>query len=195
MVNYYIQNSIILSDIRGLNIYWYKSNFPPKWCNQKWKNGWNGRLRWIKKGHRKGGWLFWQRCAHMWPSFAYVASLQGKGPRKHKQQRSCSWSREAVACLRDLRTVNNGWSDAQDFGTATDACCNSEAIAFLRLHLHSVNIYPTGKHASFHSFCTETTVELPPSQRNDVKPERTTLSGPGILLWMLGIKSRIHGYS
>lgn len=42
---------------------------------------------------------FSDSTAVTWPSFAYVASLQGKGPRKHKQQRSCSWSRAAVACL------------------------------------------------------------------------------------------------
>lgn len=73
--------------------------------------------------------------------------------------------------------VNNGSSDAQDFGSATDESLQlREAFAFVRLHIRSVNIYPTGKHASFHSFCTETMV--PPSHRNDVRPERTSLSGP-----------------
>lgn len=57
------------------------------------------RLRGIKKGKRKSGPVLRQPRAHMWPGFAYVASLQGKGPSKRKQQRSCSWGREAVACL------------------------------------------------------------------------------------------------
>lgn len=50
-------------------------------------------------GKRKGRRLVWQPGAHMWPSFAYVASLQGEGLCKHKQQRGCSWSKEAAACL------------------------------------------------------------------------------------------------
>lgn len=58
-----------------------------------------GDKRWREKGKRKGQRLLRQPGAHMWLSFAYVASLQGEGLCKHKQQRGCSWSREAAACL------------------------------------------------------------------------------------------------
>lgn len=138
---------------------------------KKRKNRWNRRLRWIKKGHRKGGWFFWQRRTCMWSRFAYVASLQGKGARKHKQQWSSSWRREAVVCVPRPPYAKQ-WIQWRTglWHRNTRLLQLREAIAFLRLHLRSVNIYPTGKHTSFHSFCTETTVELPPSQRNDVRP-------------------------
>lgn len=40
-----------------------------------------------------------------------------------------------------LRTVNNGSSDAQDFGTATDACCNSERPLLSYVYISTLSIF------------------------------------------------------
>lgn len=134
-------------------------NFPSKVIQPNMKEWLKQETEMDQTGSQKGWLIFLTRRAHMWPSFAYVASLQGKGPRKHKQQRSCSWSREAVACLpRPL--YGKQWIEWRTglWHRNRRLLQLREAIAFLRLHLHSVNIYPTGKHASFHSFCTESSL-------------------------------------
>lgn len=138
-----------------------------------------------EKGSQRG-WLIFLTAPPLTCGLALLVQphFKAKGARKHKQPRSCSWSGEASRLLTETSvTVNNGSSDAQDFGVATDACCSSERpFTSLRLHLRSVNIYPTGKHASFPSllFCTR---------------EDDSSLGLETCCWMLGIRSSTRSHS
>lgn len=62
-----------------------------------------------------------------------------------------------LLAYQDLSTVNNGSSDAQAFGSATETHAAQKSLASIRLYLGSCNIYPMGKHI-FCSFCSERSV-------------------------------------
>lgn len=110
----------------------------------------------------------------MWPSFAYVASLQGKGPSKRKQQRSCSWGREAVACL-----LSPAYGKQWIVWRTGLWQCNRRPAAAQRGLCFSTFTSPLCQYLPHREARTETPAELPPSQRNDVRP-----------VWVLGSRSR-----
>lgn len=99
------------------------------------------------------------------PSFAYVASLQGKGPSKRKQQRSCSWGREAVACL-----PSPAYGKQWIVWRAGLWQCNRRPAAAQRGLCFSTFTSPLCQYLPHREARTETPAELPPSQRNDVRP-------------------------
>lgn len=116
-----------------------------------------------EKGSQRG-WLIFLTAPPLTCGLALLVQphFKAKGARKHKQPRSCSWSGEASRLLTETSvTVNNGSSDAQDFGVATDACCSSERPSLPYVYISALSIFtPQGSTRVFHPFCSA--------------PERTT---------------------
>lgn len=77
----------------------------------------------------------------MWPCFACVASLQGKGVSKQTAEELQLERGGSRLLTETLRTVNNGSGDAQDFGSATDARCSSERPLLSYVYISALSIF------------------------------------------------------
>lgn len=95
------------------------------------------------------------------PALTYGQALlvqphfKAKGPANINSRGAAAGAERQTLAYWDLSTLNNGSSDARAFGSATETRAAQKSLSSVRLYLRSLNIYPTGKHTIFHSFCSE----------------------------------------